>query len=68
MSDMQLTFTEKEVSQVAEFVNFVYSHASWSFKDTVTANKLHHHLVNLSNHIKKCEDHIFEVKAIYNGN
>lgn len=62
--DQQLTFTEAEVREVADFVNFVFKHARWDFesKEAFDFTKLYQ---KMAQHVKKCEDHIFEHKATY---
>jgi len=66
--ELQLTFSEEEVQDVAEFINFVYRHASWRFETTKVGLQLQNHMVKMKDHLGKMEDHIFEVKKIYKAN
>ena len=60
---MQLTFTEAEAKEHAEFINFVYSRANWSLptadvmKLAVMFNKMHAFQ-------KKVDEHIMELKEV----
>lgn len=55
----QITFTEKEVQSVADFVNYVYKNASFTHKMDDSL-KLVRMLNAMQSHIKKMEDHIFD--------
>ena len=59
----QVTFTEKEVQGVAEFVNFVYQKASWNLS-TKENQLLSKYLSVMAQHIKKMDDHILELKSV----
>jgi len=64
-SPNQLTFTESEVGLVVDFVNFVATKAVFNdmtLKDIGVAHKLY---TNMVKHCKVCEDHIMELKAVY---
>ena len=59
----EMTFTEKEIAGVAEFVNFVYGKAKWDIT-TKETQQLSKYLAHMANHIKKMDDYKFEfVKA-----
>jgi len=60
---IQLTFTEQEAKEHAEFVNFVFNRASWNLptadvmKLAVMFNKMHAFQ-------KKVDDHVMELKEV----
>jgi hypothetical protein len=55
----QITFDEKEIQGVADFVNYVYNNAVFTQKP-VEAMKLTKLLNHMHHHIKKMEDHVFD--------
>jgi len=60
----QLTFTEAEVKLLVDFGNFIYRNAKFTctYAEFKEFEKKYNDFVQ---HIKKCEDNIMELKAIY---
>jgi hypothetical protein len=60
--DQQLTFTEAEVKSIADFVNLAFKKIKdLDSKEAFEFTKLY---TNMAKHIKKCEDHIMELKQV----
>ena len=59
----QLTFTEDEAKQHADFINMVYTKAKWDLT-SAEAMTLSKHFGQMSAFQKKVDAHIMEVKSI----
>lgn len=59
----QITFTEDELNAIIDYMNFMQTETSGTvpLKRMAEYNKRTKALIN---HIKKCEDHILEVKRV----
>ena len=57
----QLTFTEDEVSKVANFIKLVYNTAEFTVKGP-ELTRIQQGFNDMHSHVKKMEEHIFEVK------
>lgn len=56
----QLTFTEKEVELVIDYLNFIANHASFDGMGVKEVHKFAKLNIEMTKHAKKCQDHIFE--------
>jgi len=61
--DNQITFTDKEVQVVADFVNFVYKKAKFDI-NSAEAMKYSASMNSMHTVIKKMEAHIFEIHKV----
>ena len=58
-----ISFSEAEVQQVADFVNYVYTNGEFKMKMADT-KKINVMLSNMHAHITKCEAYIFEHRRV----
>lgn len=61
-----ISFSEDEVKEVAEFVNYIIKNAYWDHS-TVEALKLGRMIKKMDDHIKKIDGYVLEVKKVYNA-
>ena len=59
----QITFTDNEIQEVADFLNFIYKNAKWEMT-TQDALELVKRINQMNAHMKKMEKHIYEVKKV----
>lgn len=57
----QITFTEKEVNDLAGFINFVYTKAIFNNLRPKDVQQFNSMLNNMHGHLSKCEKHIMEL-------
>lgn len=58
-----ISFTEQEVQQVAEFVNYVYKHGDFKMS-MADARKVTSMLSSMHSHVSKIEKYIFEHRRV----
>lgn len=59
-----LTFTEEEVGKVVEFINVMSTKAVFNGMTLPDMGRVHSLYVNMIQHVKICEAHIMELKAV----
>jgi hypothetical protein len=59
----EISFTEAEVQQVADFINYVYINGEFKMKMADT-KKINLMLSHMHAHVTKCESYIFEHRRV----
>ena len=63
----EVTFTEEEVKKVTDFVNLVYTKASFADQSCKEAQALTNMLNDMHRHVKKIDEYIFEFRKVTKG-